>query len=263
MKYILLPIGALLAVLGISALAGHKFPATAAANAQESSVADTPIVETGAMDALNKMGVYLRSLKAFQIHAEATSEIVMPDGQKVQLAQSTNMLARIPDRLMADIQGDRGAKTYLFDGKTFTLFARDQNFYASVPAPPTLRKLADVLADKYDVELPLVDLFLWGQADNPPPQITSATDIGSGEVQGVTCEHYAFRQEGLDWQVWIQEGDFPLPRKLVLTTTTDEARPQHTSVLTWNLAPSYNEGSFQFDPPEGAHKIVFATDSNR
>ena len=84
------------------------------------------------------------------------------------------------------------------------------------------------------------------------------TDFGPGVVEGVTCEHYAFRQPGLDWQVWIQLGDHPLPRKLVLTTTTDDARPQHTSVLTWNLAPSYSEDAFVFDPPADAHKIVFA-----
>jgi hypothetical protein len=45
-----------------------------------------------------------------------------------------------------------------------------------------------------------------------------------------TCEHYAFRQEGLDWQIWIQ-GDYPLPRKFVIRTLTDDARPQHTSNL--------------------------------
>ena len=59
-------------------------------------------------------------------------------------------------------------------------------------------------------------------------------------------------------QIWIQQGDYPLPRKLVLSTLTDEARPQHTSVYTWNLAPSFDDAAFVFDPPSGAQKIVFA-----
>lgn len=90
-------------------------------------------------------------------------------------------------------------------------------------------------------------------------QITEGTDIGPATVEGVTCEHYAFRQPGLDWQIWIQLGDHPLPRKLVLTTLADEARPQHTEVLNWNLAPSYDEATFTFDPPDDARKIVFAS----
>ena len=78
------------------------------------------------------------------------------------------------------------------------------------------------------------------------------------EVSGTTCEHYAFRQDDVDWQVWIQKGDYPLPRKLVITTTTEAGRPQHTATYTWNLAPSFNEASFTFVPPAGARKIVLS-----
>lgn len=226
--------------------------------AQEDSVPGAAKVEPGATQALDRMGAYLRTLKAFQVQTRGTSEIVMPDGQKVQLSQTTNLLARMPDKLMADINGDRGSKLYLFDGQTFTLFARDAGYYATAAVPGTLRQLVDILADKYDIEIPLVDLFLWGAPNNTPPKLTSAIDIGPTEVDGVSCEHYAFRQEGLDWQVWIQQGDYPLPRKLVLTTLTDDARPQHTSILTWNLAPSYNEAAFTFTPRPDTHKIDFA-----
>ena len=47
-------------------------------------------------------------------------------------------------------------------------------------------------------------------------------DVGPSVVGGVTCEQYAFRQADIDWQIWIQLGDYPLPRRLVATTTTDE-----------------------------------------
>ena len=82
--------------------------------------------------------------------------------------------------------------------------------------------------------------------------------MGPGEVGGTTCQHYAFRQEGADWQIWIQKGDFPLPRKLVITTMTDPARPQHSAIYTWNLAPSVNDAAFVFTPPTGARRIVLA-----
>jgi hypothetical protein len=130
-------------------------------------------------------------------------------------------------------------------------------YYATVDAPPTIVELNEIARDKYGIEIPLIDLFLWGGPHATTNEITEATDVGPGDIEGVTCEHYAYRQPGLDWQVWIQLGDHPLPRKLVLSTLTDDARPQHTSVLTWNLAPSYNDAAFVFDPPEDARKIVF------
>jgi hypothetical protein len=218
--------------------------------------ADEP--EPAAVAALEKMGAYLRTLRAFEVESDSTSEEVLSQGLKSQSSRKATLLARRPDRLRVEVEAPGGATFYLFDGKTFTLFARDPGYYATVPAPSTIRELAEALDKKFDVQLPLVDLFLWGDPDFKPPKITAAVDIGPGNVQDTTCEQYAFRQDGLDWQVWIQLGDFPLPRKLVLTTTTDAARPQYAAVLNWNLAPSYNEETFTFDPPVSARKIVFA-----
>jgi hypothetical protein len=131
------------------------------------------------------------------------------------------------------------------------------NSYATVSAPPTIAQLADKLDERYGLEMPLVDLFYWGSDRKAVNDITGAKDVGASQVDNVSCEHYAFRQPGIDWQIWIQQGDYPLPRKLVITTTSDDARPQFTSVMTWNLAPSYNVAAFTFDPPKDAQKIAF------
>lgn len=226
--------------------------------AQTGSESKADQIDPDAMKALNEMGKYLRSLKDFQVEAAVISEDVLEDGEKLQYGQKTNILAVLPNKLRVDVDGELHSRLFLYDGQSFTLYARRVGYYATVKAPPTIVDLADTLDKKYDIQIPLVDLFLWGGPHAATNEITAATDIGDGEIGGVTCEHYAFRQPGLDWQVWIQLGSHPLPRKLVLTNTTDEARPQHTSVLTWILAPSYNDGTFQFDPPPDAHKIVFA-----
>lgn len=231
--------------------------------AQQATESKSDQIDPDAMQALNDMGTYLRTLKDFQVEAAVTNEDVLADGEKIQYGHTTNLLARMPDKMRVDVNGELKSRLFFYDGKTFTFFARRAGYYATAPAPGTIAELADVLDKKYDIEVPLVDLFLWGGPRAATNEITAATDIGDGEIGGVTCEHYAFRQPGLDWQVWIQLGSHPLPRKLVITTTTDEARPQHTSVLTWNLAPSFNDGAFVFDPPPDARKIVFAEDKEK
>ena len=220
--------------------------------------APPPLVDPAAIAALNGMSAYLRTLKTFQVEAATATDEVLEDGQLVKYNGTTNIVARFPDRLLADVYSDRNERQYLFDGKNFTLLARRVGYYATVPAPPTVRELADVLSAKYDIEVPLSDLFLWGAPGWSTGAITSALDMGPGEVGGTTCQHYAFRQEGADWQIWIQKGDFPLPRKLVITTMTDPARPQHSAIYTWNLAPSVNDAAFVFTPPTGARRIVLA-----
>ena len=237
------------------------WPATSRGQQTQSQPSSTPAAEAidkDAMAALDKMGAYLRTLKVFQIRATTSRETVLDDGQKIALDGVVDLLVQRPGRLWAEISSDAQHRLFFFDGKTFTIFARRMNYYATVPAPATLAELSERLANRYGIEVPLADLFYWGTEKSGASDVKSAMDVGPSQVEGVTCEHYAFRQEGLDWQVWIQNGDYPLPRKLLVTTTDDEARPQYTSVLTWNLAPSFNDAAFTFVAPSDAHKIVLA-----
>jgi hypothetical protein len=235
--------------LAALALAGAAVPALAQA---------PPAIEPGAMAALQGMGAYLRTLKAFQVEVATTDEDVLDDGQKIQYSGKTSILARMPNGLRAEVESDRHERMYLYDGKSFTLFAKRLNYYATVPAPPTVGQLANTLDEQYDVTVPIVDLFRWGTPSWSTEGIKGAMDVGASVVEDVTCQQYAFRQDDIDWQIWIQKGDHPLPRRLVITTKTDEARPQHTAEYTWNLAPSWNDAAFVFDPPEGAGKVVLA-----
>jgi hypothetical protein len=216
------------------AKAGHQ------ASSQENSSIDPE-----AMEALNKMGAYLRSLKAFQIDSEVTNDDVLEDGEIVTDNKTNTLLAVSPNLLRAELKSDDK-----------DVYGKLTNYYATVPAPPTTAQLVDKVYNDYDIEIPLVDLFKWGTDQSTIKRITSAMDVGPSTVQGITCEHYAFRQEGLDWQIWIQLGAYPLPRKFVIGTLTDDARPQHTSNLVWNLAPSYNEAAFTFDPPADSQRIL-------
>jgi len=226
------------------------------ANAQTAPAA--PAIDSEAIDALNKMGAYLRTLNAFQVKATVTTEEVLTDGLKVQLTNTSDLIAERPNHLRLDVTSDSKQRLFLYDGKTFTLFAPRSSMYATVPAPATIAELADRLEEKYDIELPFVDLFRWGTPKSAVNEITVADYIGPSVVAGITCDHYVFRQPGLDWQIWIQSGDFPLPLKLVLTTTTDDARPQHSAVYAWNLAPSVSDDAFAFVPPKDAMKISIA-----
>ena len=71
-------------------------------------------------------------------------------------------------------------------------------------------------------------------------------------------DHLAFHQQGVDWQLWVERGDRPLPRKLVITTLDEPSQPQHEAVLTWDLSPAIDDSLFAFVPPTGAGRIVLA-----
>jgi len=230
-----------------------------AASARAQQAPATPAIDPAAVKALEGMAMYLRNLKSFSVESVTTTDEVLDDGQLAQYGSKVIFLVQTPNKLTIEVTSDRADRIFLYDGKSFTLYARRLNYYATIPAPPTLRELDDLLVDKYDIQIPLADLFRFGNERWKASDIKAAVDLGPAEAGGTTCQHYAFRQDDVDFQVWIQKGVHPLPRKLVITTTTDPSRPQFSATYTWNLAPSYNDESFVFVPPPDANKIVLAT----
>jgi hypothetical protein len=229
-----------------------------AKTSKQADTKDASAIDPSAMEALNKLGAYLRTLQSFQVTTDMTTDEVLEDGQTIQTSTTVNLLASRPNRLRVELNGDEEHRFYFFDGKQFTIYGQLVNYYATVPAPPTIAKLLQDLNDKYAIELPMVDLFKWGTDDANVNKIKGAQDIGPSAVGGVTCEQYAFHQDDVDWQIWIQLGEFPLPRKLVIRSLSDDAKPQHSEILTWNLAPSFSGDAFTFDPPSDAKRIAIA-----
>jgi hypothetical protein len=220
-----------------------------------SAPAEPPIDER-VMERLDQMGAFLREQRAFIVKGEsATDEILSDTGQKIQLTASYELWVRRPDRMRVKVSSDRKERELFYDGSTFTVFGRRNGYYATVDAPPTIAEVIDTVESRYGIEIPLVDLFYWGTEQSGAEAVKRASAIGPGRIRGVACDHFALRQDDVDWQVWIEQGKRPLPRKLVITTTSEPQQPQHEVVLDWTLDAKLADPMFKFVPPEGAHKI--------
>ena len=82
--------------------------------------------------------------------------------------------------------------------------------------------------------------------------------VGETSINGVLCDHLAFRQSNADWQLWVEKGARPLPRKVVITTRYEVGDPQFQATMTWNVQPRIDKSTFAFTPPSGAEEIPFA-----
>jgi hypothetical protein len=218
-----------------------------------------PKVDPAALSALRNMGAYLRTLERFTVVVEGVRDEVLTDGQKIQLAGTITYVVRTPNRLRAEILTDRKQRLIFYDGKTLTMFAPRMQYFATVPAPTTILATLDTARFRYDIEFPLADLFLWGTPRDGIAGLTSAQYIGPAYVNGVDTDHYALRQPGTEWQIWIERGKNPLPRKLVITTTTERSEPQYAATLKWDLTSRPGEAVFTFVPPKGAVKIAITS----
>ena len=225
--------------------------------AAQSGLAQTSAnpVDPAAILALKDMGAHLQSLKRFQVSTDLTGERVLADGQKLQHAATATLDVDRPNRVRAVMTSPRSERQIFFDGKSVTLYTPAQKFFSTIAFTGSLGDLVEKLHERFDVEVPLADLFVWGTPTAPLDKIESAMNAGQDVIGDELCDHYAFRQGNVDWQIWITTAGKPLPRKVVITSRADDARPQSVSLLTWNLKPSFTDAVFRFVPPAGAKAI--------
>jgi len=236
----------LIAALGVRGSTSHARPGPA-----------KPAVDPDAMAALHKMGEFLRTQQAFAVQARGTTDDLLPSGQKIQYGVAVDLKVRRPDHMRMDIVGDRRTDHIYYDAKTFTVYSEKLNYFAAFAAPATLGELKGVLEKRYGFDLPLADLFYWGTDQDSSNQIHAATHVGVANIDGFMCDHYAFRQSDVDWELWIEQGGRPVPRKFVITTTTEKTKPQHSMVLNWDLTPKLEDHLFTFVAAPNVHQIAF------
>lgn len=207
---------------------------------------------------LRSMSDYLAARKQFTVQTENTLEVVLTSGQKLQFASPATASVWRPNKLRADRKGDIFNQEFFYDGKNLTLYNPKENLYATTAAPPTIDAMLDFAREKLDVIAPGAELLYSNAAERMLKVTTSGFVVGSSVVGGVKSTHLAFRGAEVDWQIWIEEGGRPLPRRFVLTSKQVKGEPQFTVLVkSWDLAPKLTEQMFSFTPPKGAKKIDF------
>ncbi len=223
---------------------------------------DDNIIEDEAVQALYTMSAYLRTLKVFEMTSSFYRDEVLTTGQKVLINGESTTLIRLPDKYLAKVkvaEKDKDFEVY-FDGQNFTLSGKNHQFYVTTSAPGTVADLVFKTFAEKGIELPLQDIFLWGTSASDKEELISAFKVGTTVMDGKACTHYAYRQEGVDWQVWIQDGEQSLPLQVAIITTSDTSQPQYAANIKWDLDPLVPDEAFTFIPPEGARAISFMSD---
>lgn len=247
------------AVLVISTAASGQVGNPASTPPAVSGVAEPETVDPEAVSALRRMSNYLSTLNSFALTANSSLDVVTVHGQRLQMDAVVDYKVKKPG-IRINYNSDMKSRQYFYDGKNFTIYSPNMKFYASAPAPATNQEFLKAVYDKFGISLPLEDLFRWNDGDDSDIQaLTSGFSVGTATIDGIPTDHFAFRQGDFDWEVWIEQGARPLPRKLVIIDRTDPAMPAYTARLNWTLEPRLAEAEFTFAPDKDAKRIQLAT----
>lgn len=242
--------------LAVSApLAAQEAAPPAAESA--SSMASSEVVSPEAQAVLDRMTRYLRGLQTFQIDTQISRDEVVAMGYKLQHNEHSTLIVQRPDKLRADIAGDLRNRTIVYSDSRLTMYSPDDAAYVRISAPPTLAGLIGTLLDA-GVDMPGIDVLYQSAAGTLTQDVRGGVLVGETTIDGVLTDHLAFRSPSVDWQLWVDKGAQPLPRKLLITTRFEVGDPQYQALLHWNLKPRITGSTFAFVAPKEAKEIPLA-----
>lgn len=209
-----------------------------------------------AMQTLEEAISFLEGMESFEVEATAIFDVVQENGHRLQFEKKSHLFQKRPDKLYTERFLDNGEIRKLwYDGQKVTILDVGKKSYAQFRAPDTIDGMLDMLENLFREPYPLADLlysdlnFLLGLPEE-------ATYVGSSTVSGVLCEHLAFSNENIDWQVWVEQGDAPFIRKVVITYLKQPGIPQFVSYLhQWHTPANLKEGLFSFKQPKDAERL--------
>lgn len=248
----------LMAAFALAAAAIAEPPST------QPAAADPPAIAPQADEVLKQMGASLRKATQLSFQAHTLMDRSRDDGQTIKVALTQKAVVRRPDRVHVLAEGDLVHAEYWYDGRTLAMLDRADNTYATAAVPPTIDAMFDHVATEFGVTVPLCDLLFSDPYAAVRPRIRSGDYLGRHAVRGVPCHHLAFRQESVDWQIWIQTDGPPVPRLLVITYKDLPGAPQFLAFLDdWNLAADAPDDLFGFQPPAGGRQVELTARGQR
>lgn len=205
---------------------------------------------------VKSMTDYVGAQTSISFDMETDLEIVTAQGQRLSLASSGAIDLSRPDKIRAERKGGFADVEAVYDGKTLSLLGKNLNLYAQIPLAGDLDHLIDQLRDKYARPLPAADLL---KSDAFAQITTGAKDfayLGPGVILGQMCDHVAMRNDDVDLQLWIAQGDKPYPCRYTITSHTIPGQPQYSvEIWNWKSSTGASSGDFAFTPPAGAQAV--------
>lgn len=217
-----------------------------------------PSVQQYALDRLKQMSDTLTASSAFRYHSKSAVDLLSESGQFVTFFNEAEVTLQRPNKLYADVVGELINKKLYFDGNKLQAYDAAKNSYAVSTPLNSIDEMLEFLMNKVQMSFPTADIMYSDPYAVMTKNLTDATVVGETIVNGVAVEHFAYREPGIDWEIWITQGDKPLPLRLAMTYKQVQNQPRFlVEFFDWQLNPKLKNKQFNFKVPADAKQIEF------
>ena len=227
---------------------------------QAPAAAEVTETQAQASAILMRMADFLGGTQRFSFNVRADYDAVQKSGQKIEFGENRKVTLARPDQLRVEGERSDGAKKLtVFTGKEIMLIDFASNVYATAPQPGNVDETIVYFVRDLGMQLPLAVLLVSQLPAELKDRVRTIDYVEKTSMDGAPSHHLAARTDDVDFQVWIADGDKPLPQRVVLTYKKAPGQPQFRAQFSdWNLAPAVTDSTFSVKPPDGAQKVAFA-----
>jgi hypothetical protein len=216
----------------------------------------TAEIEPQADSILRAMSATLAGARSLSYETKGTVEVALETGQIVQYSGHRKIRMRRPNKLAMDVKGALGERRAWYNGRVLSVLNVTDKLTAQLKVPANVDDMLDFVLERFDMTIPLSDVLYTNPYKVLTENVKTGEYVGTSQIEGHDCHHLVFQQEWIQWQVWIDAGDVPVPRKVVITDLGGEGKLQFSAVLTaWNLSADLADKDFEPDVPADAEKV--------
>lgn len=263
-RSILAVAGAVLAATWLGVPNARSQDEPAAAQDEPAAEVEDPLVDPRAVEPVRRMVSFLTGSKQLAFTVVQEYDVIQADGEAIEFGSRSKQILRRPDRMRVERWERSGRHLQaFFDGSTVTVYDDGPNAFASAPRTGSVDQLNDFLRDDVGLRLPLADLFSEDLAAILVDNVIAARFVDVQKVGDHPNDHVALRtREGVGIQLWIRQGEQPVPERMVVNFERVRGRPQFRAEFTeWDLSPRTPDRLFAFRPPKGARQVPFVLPS--
>ena len=211
-----------------------------------------------AIEVLKHMAAFKSSQDEVIIKGVTFTDARVGAGLMVANAEEVSVSIKRPGSMLITSADGEATKGFYFHDGLFTFFNSATRLYGQADIPKDIEAAMEFALDELGVEAPLLDLIY---KDASTHLLTSGETVlyltDKARVGNTDCHHLAIRGAEVDVQLWVEEGDRPVTRRLMITSKWEGGSPRFVADLDWDTNPEFKPGFFEFKAPDGAEKIEF------
>jgi hypothetical protein len=193
---------------------------------------------------VQQMSARLAAAPQLTVTTTEVRDVVRKSGAKESVPLTGVYATRRPDRVHSRLTGGRGLEAW-YDGKRLTVAVHEDKVFAQAPMPETIDRTLDALAERYDMALPVGDLFYSSTEKALLSDTTTGGYVGTETLGDTPCYHLAFQDVGVEWELWLPVQGDPLPKRLKVVQKRRTGQPMvDVTFAAWDLTTPISDATF-------------------